>query len=216
MAYKEFGGAGLDNVCKYHGTPHGKPTHEASDIEGIWFSICDTHAPLYASGGYKVREKKFDPCCTIPGDTRIPWVTKASVLDPAGIGSYSKAETANPKDLLGAKKVSISKLPMVAVLHGAHAMMNGASKYGPFNWRSKKVQADIYVDAAMRHLAAWFEGEENAEDSGVHHLGHAIACCAILLDAQETGNLVDNRPGNGRFNEVLTRLNDVIKKRSEI
>src|SRR5271170_2026203 len=81
-----------------------------------------------------------------------------SVADPAGIGSYSKAETANPKDLLGAKKVSISKLPMVAVLHGAHAMMNGASKYGPFNWRSKKVQADIYVDAAMRHLAAWFEG----------------------------------------------------------
>lgn len=132
------------------------------------------------------------------------------------VGSYSKAETVNPKDLLGAKKVSISKLPMVAVLHGAHAMMNGAAKYGPFNWRSKKVQADIYVDAAMRHLAAWFEGEENAEDSGVHHLGHAIACCAILLDAQETGNLVDNRPGNGQFSRVLERLNTVIKKRSEV
>lgn len=127
------------------------------------------------------------------------------------LGSFSKALTANPKDLLGAAKVSISKLPAVAVLHGAHAMMNGADKYGPYNWRDKKVRAVIYVDAAARHLEAWFEGEETAEDSGVHHLGHAIACCAILLDAQETGNLVDDRPAGGAYNKVLKRLNAIIK-----
>jgi hypothetical protein len=130
-------------------------------------------------------------------------------------GQYSKAETSNPKDLLGAKKVSISKLPLVAVLHGAHAMMNGADKYGPYNWRAKKVIASIYIDAAMRHLSAWFDSkEELAQDSGVHHLGHAIACCAILLDAQETGNLVDDRPENGQFNQVLNHLNSVIAERS--
>jgi Domain of unknown function (DUF5664) len=132
------------------------------------------------------------------------------------VGSFSKATTDNPKDLLGAQKVSISKLPFVAVLHGAHAMMNGAAKYGPYNWREKRVKASIYVDAAIRHLSAWFDSQEEiAEDSGVHHLGHAIACCAILLDAIETGNLVDDRPGNGQFNKVLNRLNETIKNRSK-
>src|SRR5690348_17217993 len=103
----------------------------------------------------------------------------------------------NPKDRIGAKKVSLTKLPAVAEIHGAHAMMDGARKYGPYNWRGNKVLASIYIDALRRHLMCWFEGQEEADDSGVHHLGHAIACAAILLDAQETGNLVDDRPPAG-------------------
>ena len=95
---------------------------------------------------------------------------------------------------------------MIAALHGAHAMMDGARKYGPFNWRDKKVQAHIYVDAALRHIAAWFDGEELADDSKVHHLGHAIACCAILLDAQATDSLIDDRPVNGKNKCVLSKV----------
>lgn len=122
----------------------------------------------------------------------------------------------NPKDLLGIKKVSITKLPMVGVAHGAHAMMYGAAKYGPYNWRDNAVIASIYIDASMRHLAAWFdEKEEVASDSGVHHLGHVLANMAILLDAMETGNLVDDRPKDGKFASVIARLNDVIAKRSD-
>lgn len=129
----------------------------------------------------------------------------------------SKATTPNPKDLFGNKKVSITKLPLVAVLHGAHAMMNGADKYGPYNWRDKAVIASIYVDAAMRHLMSWFEREQVAEDSGVHHLGHALACCAILLDAEATGNLIDDRPEvNPDVSKVLNTLSEVIQqKRAE-
>lgn len=120
-------------------------------------------------------------------------------------------DATNPKDLLGAKKVSITKLPAVAMLHAAHAMMNGAEKFGPYNWRQKKVQAEIYIDAAFRHITAWNEREECASDSGVHHLGHAIACLAILLDAQETGNLVDDRPiESGAYPKALARLNERI------
>lgn len=106
----------------------------------------------------------------------------------------SKALTPNPKDLFGNKKVSISKLPFVAIAHGAAAMMDGAEKYGPYNWRDKAVIGSIYVDAAMRHIMDWFEGQEKAKDSGVHHLGHAIACCAILLDAQANKCMIDDRP----------------------
>ncbi len=109
-------------------------------------------------------------------------------------GAKSKALTANPKDSVGNTKVSLSKFPAIGTMMGAMAMMDGAEKYGPYNWRDKAVVAHIYVDAARRHLDEWFEGQENAADSKVHHLGHAIACCAILLDAQATGNLLDDRP----------------------
>ena len=127
----------------------------------------------------------------------------------------SKTNTVNPKDLLEVKKVSFSKLPAVAIAHGAHAMMDGARKYGPYNWRDKNVIASIYIDAALRHLLDWFEGEEEAADSEVHHLGHAIACCAILLDAQETGNLIDDRPVNEKTKAVLTKVLDRLSKKIE-
>lgn len=106
----------------------------------------------------------------------------------------SKAETANPKDLLGVKKVPLTIIPPIAMAIEAEAMLDGQYKYGPYNWRAKKVQARIYIDACMRHLHAWLEGQQNAEDSGCHHLGHARACLGILLDAENTGNLVDDRP----------------------
>lgn len=124
----------------------------------------------------------------------------------------------NPKDLLGNKKVSITKFPAIALAHAAHAMMNGAAKYGAFNWRGNPVIASIYIDACMRHLNQWFDGEEIASDSGVHHLGHAIACVGILLDAQETGNLVDDRPvehSKGVFTVVLERLAETIRAQTQ-
>jgi hypothetical protein len=134
------------------------------------------------------------------------------------VAPQSKATTPNPKDLVGAKKVSLSKIPSVALAHEAYALMDGAVKYGPYNWRDQPIQASIYVDAFMRHVSAWFDGEDYAEDSGGHHLGHARACLAIILDAQETGNLIDDRPVNdqsrGAFPRVIARLNEKVRTRN--
>lgn len=110
------------------------------------------------------------------------------------IAPTSKALGPNPKDLLGAKKPDMTKIPAVALLWESLAMMDGGGKYGPYNWRANAVIASIYVAAAKRHIDEWFEGTEFAEDSGCHHLGHARACLGILLDAQATGNLIDDRP----------------------
>lgn len=119
----------------------------------------------------------------------------------------------NPKDLLGTDKVPLSRIPAVAILHEGMAMGNGGDKYGPYNWRENAVQADIYIDAALRHIFSWFDSrEEFAQDSKVHHLGHARACLGILLDAQASGNLIDNRPVNGHTAEVLEKLNEVRKQ----
>ena len=116
----------------------------------------------------------------------------------------------NPKDALGVKKVPLAYIPPIARLHLASALMNGAVKYGPWNWRKTHVKASIYLDAAQRHIEAWQDGEEIASDSGVHHLGHAMACLAILLDAAASGCLVDDRPleKSGAFCELLKKMND--------
>jgi hypothetical protein len=130
----------------------------------------------------------------------------------SGAAPCVEPDLTNPKDLLGVKKVSLSKVPPVAVAQCAMALMDGAEKYGAYNWREKAVRASIYVDACERHLLAWFDGEERAQDSGVHHLAHAMACLAILLDAQATGNLVDDRPAGGAFARVMAELNSQLAK----
>lgn len=114
----------------------------------------------------------------------------------------------NPKDLIGMTKAPLELVPPAAIIHMAMAMKNGAAKYGPYNWRDKKVQAMVYIGAAQRHLLSYLDREDDASDSGVHHLAHAMACLGILLDAFETGNLIDNRPTKGVAAELLERFTE--------
>ena len=111
----------------------------------------------------------------------------------------------NPKDKIGAKKPRLSLVPPSGLVYAALAMANGADKYGPYNFRDKKVQAMIYLEACIRHVLAWQDGEECAQDSGVPHLGHALACLLILIDAKETGNLIDNRPKPGVMAQLIEK-----------
>lgn len=112
----------------------------------------------------------------------------------------------DPKRTQGVKKPRVSLVPPALTIYAAKAFEDGAAKYGPYNWRKTSVQADIYVEAALRHLMSWWDGEEVAPDSGVHHLGHAAACIAILLDAQACDALVDNRPPSGPAGALIQEL----------
>lgn len=129
------------------------------------------------------------------------------------VAPKSRALGSNPKDLLGAKKPDMTKIPSIALLWESLAMMDGGGKYGPFNWRANKVVASIYIAACKRHLDAWFEGQEFAEDSGCNHLGHARACLGILLDAQATGNLIDDRPVVDGTPEAYQKTMDTVTSR---
>lgn len=101
----------------------------------------------------------------------------------------------NPKSVQGAKKVPLGLVPSTASAAMAAAFADGCRKYGKANWRDTGVSAEVYVNAALRHLALWYDGgEQHAADSGCHHLGHAMACLAILIDAEAVGKLIDDRP----------------------
>jgi hypothetical protein len=100
----------------------------------------------------------------------------------------------NPKDTVGSQKVSISVIPFNILAKIAIPLMEGARKYGKHNWRSIPIAAGIYVDATLRHLFAWWEGEDLSIDSKIHHIDHAIANLIVMRDAMLHGTLKDDRP----------------------
>lgn len=119
-------------------------------------------------------------------------------------------DVTNPKDLLGSKKPAMWLIPQSALVFMAKVMELGAKKYGAYNWRDKQVRGTVYVSAAQRHLASWLDGDSTDEESGVSHLAHVMACCSIILDAQATGNLIDDRPKPGAASQLIKEhtLND--------
>ena len=120
----------------------------------------------------------------------------------------------NPKSGAGALKVPLHLVPPSASHYLAEALGDGAIKYGPYNWRSSGVSAMVYVGAAKRHLDAWLDGQDSAEDSDVHHLAHAMACLAIILDATSVGTVVDDRPPKGAAGRLQKDFN--MKKVNEL
>ena len=114
-------------------------------------------------------------------------------------------ENENPKTRYGLSKPNIFLVPASSIIYQALAMENGAAKYGPYNFRDTKVKASVYVAAAFRHIMCWVDGEETAEDSGVPHIGHAIASLGILVDAIETGQLIDDRPKPSPTSKLMTK-----------
>lgn len=106
----------------------------------------------------------------------------------------SESKPTNPKDAIGIRKQPMSFVPPNVLQELGLAMMEGALKYGPYNWRSAGVRYSVYYDAAQRHLMQWWEGEDKDPDSGLSHLIKAMACMVVLRDSIKAGNAVDDRP----------------------
>lgn len=100
----------------------------------------------------------------------------------------------NPKDAVGTKKVPASVLPRGVVGEMALALLEGARKYGRHNYRIAGIRASVYYDAAMRHLDAWWEGEDIDPDSGLSHITKALATLCVLRDAMMNSKWTDDRP----------------------
>lgn len=103
-------------------------------------------------------------------------------------------KASNPKDAVGIKKVPFSTLPTIPAAEVGLAMLEGALKYGRHNYRAIGVRTSVYYDAALRHLTAFWEGQDIDPESGLPHLAKAAACLFVLRDSQLMGNVVDDRP----------------------
>lgn len=100
----------------------------------------------------------------------------------------------NPKDMIGTRKAPLSTVPMGVIVEMGVGMLEGAAKYGRHNYRCSGVRASVYFDALMRHMIAWWEGEDIDPDSGLSHITKAMCTLAVLRDAQMQGMVTDDRP----------------------
>ena len=100
----------------------------------------------------------------------------------------------NPKDMVGARKAPMSTVPATVLAEIGVAMLEGASKYGRHNYRAVGVRGSVYYDGVMRHLMAWWEGEDIDPDSGMSHVTKAITSLMVLRDAMMQGMFTDDRP----------------------
>lgn len=94
------------------------------------------------------------------------------------------------KDKTG--KIDLTILPLEGLIHAAKAGLFGAEKYGRYNYHKGHLNTDLLA-AALRHIFKYNEGQDLDDESGVHHLGHAIFDLMMILDELHRGSLEDNR-----------------------
>jgi len=79
-------------------------------------------------------------------------------------------------------KLQYGLLPPLALKATVEILTFGAEKYEPNNWINVPDSKRRYFDAAMRHMWAWKEGEQNDSESGKNHLAHALCCLMFLYE----------------------------------
>lgn len=115
---------------------------------------------------------------------------------PTGIPPQGYPDN-NPKTVFGMAKAPMHLCPPALTRGAAEAFANGASKYGPYNWREKMISASVYYAACKRHLDDWWDridADDCAPDSKVHHVKHGAACLGMILDVMDSPMFNDDRP----------------------
>ena len=68
----------------------------------------------------------------------------------------------------------------------------GAKKYGARNWE-RGMNWSRPFGALMRHMWAWWRGEDTDRETGASHLHHAACCLMFLIAYEERKTGKDNR-----------------------
>ena len=93
------------------------------------------------------------------------------------------------------EKVRTDLVPVRPVLDVAAVLTYGAAKYDDRNWETGIMWGRLY-GAALRHLFAWWGGEDMDPESGLPHLAHATCCLMFLMEYRHTmpATVWDDRP----------------------
>ena len=116
----------------------------------------------------------------------------------------------NPKDVIGSNKVPLGLVPGTTMAYLAIGHLEGDLKYGRVNWREAGVRTTIYLDACLRHLEKFKDGEWEDPTTKVPHLANALACLSIIVDAHHAGKLTDDRPKSTPTSEVVDKMGDLV------
>lgn len=99
-------------------------------------------------------------------------------------------------------KPPLSLLPRAALEAEAMVLAYGANKYGRDNWRLGMDHSRL-LDACLRHIVAYAEGEDVDPESGLSHLAHARCGLGFLLHYRTAGVGTDDRVVEPHFEEEV-------------
>jgi|TARA_R110000751_G_scaffold64145_3_gene131861 hypothetical protein len=115
------------------------------------------------------------------------------------ISSPNWREGGVPKDAFVKSDDSKSRydlLPPELLEETAQVLTFGAQKYSAHNW-AQGASWSRYFSAMMRHMWAWWRGEDNDPETGYSHLAHAACCLGFLMAYQRRSIGKDDRLKGG-------------------
>lgn len=101
-------------------------------------------------------------------------------------------------------KPPIGLIARSALEQEALVMAFGATKYERHNWRGG-IHWSRLIDATLRHVLAFNEGEDIDPETGLSHLAHARCCLAFLIEYQKSHPELDDRYGKQKTGKRLPR-----------
>ena len=96
------------------------------------------------------------------------------------------------KSAESASKPRLELLPGPALEQIAEVLTYGATKYDANNW-CRGARWGRYYAALLRHLFAWWRGEDRDQETGLSHLAHAGCCLVFLMEYQRNSWGSDDR-----------------------
>lgn len=109
---------------------------------------------------------------------------KPKVADQQNVQPGTKYDGAKPRTDL---------LPVYPMIEEAKVLAYGAEKYNARNWEAGFDWSRAY-GALLRHLFAFWQGEDIDPESGLHHLAHARCELDFLFEFTRTHKEFDDRP----------------------
>lgn len=90
-------------------------------------------------------------------------------------------------------KVRMELIPPELFIAVGDILTSGAQKYSDRNWEHGMKWSRVY-GALLRHLTAWWCGENTDPETGRSHLWHVACCVTFLLTYEMRGAGEDDRP----------------------
>jgi hypothetical protein len=90
-------------------------------------------------------------------------------------------------------KLPMHLVPPKAIKALAEVLQYGAHKYDERNWE-KGANYSVPYASLMRHLIAFWEGEDKDPESGLSHTHHILMNAAMLVEYEGQSDLFDDRP----------------------
>jgi hypothetical protein len=124
-------------------------------------------------------------------DNEICRQCEGKILSGSCAKCNTKAKPASVK--YDSAKPAVEYIPMEALFAMGEAYGYGAKKYGGFNFMVSGIEVTRCLAAATRHIYQFLAGQDNDDESGKSHLGHAMAAIGMAVYMIHNHPKMDNR-----------------------